>query len=185
MRQGPAVPFETRTNKRRQIPWDACASTDRRPPPHILREIRAIDPRIGLEWRPWGKWWTGPDRPKDAQGYGAWRITLKGRSGFVKGLQMWPPQCMDARLVWHLKETLGRRLYWERNNPLMLAGDADRVHAMKDTAAKARQDKWWNSIDHGEMRHAARKDEAAILNDGSEHRAHFPVCSPVPRGATK
>ena len=124
--------------------------------PTIVRQIKEIDEALVVEWLAFGQWWIG-DRPQAAT-LGCWRIGVRGRSGAVRWLRMWPPECADGRLIYFLTEFWKRRIFvlnsmrpdqWKREQ-------MDDLKRRQDAEKHGKWDAWWNTIDHAEMHRAIK-----------------------------
>ena len=148
----------------------------RRLDPTIARRIREIDPRLILEWRPAGRWWTGK-RPMGAS-LGCWRICIEGESGEIRGWRMWPPDCADGRLVNFLYSTWARRLFVERSQRYTPATRKQRLEELRVQEIKEKQekfDKWFNANDHG-----ALKREVQASHESPGWKSNWQVSSKTP-----
>ena len=128
--------------------------------PTIRLQIAEIDPALVVEWRPLGRWWQG-DRPPGAS-LGCWRVALRGRSGAIRGLMMWPPQMADGRLVDYLRAWWGEKVYILRSTtrtPLekRLAMDRAQREFEARQAAEARQRRL-DALDLPLLRRAIKSD---------------------------
>lgn len=163
--------------KRVPPPWSGIFS--RTLDPAIARQIHEIDPHLVVEWVPFGRWWTTPQTPPGAT-LGCWRIGVRGLSGTVQGLRMWPPDCADGRLVRFLTETWKRNL-WKMRNPAAWSREQEALREEADRKAEqARFDAWWNQQDHGALYRAIRSEHESPKWRGGWA---VPASAPVGKGA--
>ena len=165
------------------------APQDYNPPPWVVSEMKRIDPALGIEWDPYGIWWPTHKQKEPPQGfgYGAWRITVRGKSGAKRGLRMWPPTCCDGRLIDHLRETWGRRAYLYRNAMAAQSqDDYDRYMAQMEQQERQPFEDWWESIDHSEAYRAAKAaNEAPKWRMNWQVHANTPTPTPAPTDTSK
>jgi hypothetical protein len=165
-----------RRSVQRAAPINAGATSDRRPDATVVRGMAEIDPRLSLEWRPMGQWWTTwgvSERPSGAS-YGAWRLTLKGRSGQVMGLKLCPPwwgtSANCGELVAYLRSHWSPRLKNIRDYYQTTEAFSDEL---SEKASRARRMEALDKIDHGELRHASRFGHAESVEAGFSGREYF------------
>lgn len=130
--------------------------------PSVLRSIAEIDERLVVQWDPEGIWWTPASRvPPGVQERGGWWLALRGDSGALRGIRMWPPDCADGRLVDYLRATWGQWIFALRSTSSPDHVRRQRLDNVKATRKALEQqlfDAWWDKIDHGEMHRAVRAD---------------------------
>jgi hypothetical protein len=148
----------------------------RNPDPTVARQVREIDPRLGLEWRPKGQWWTNPmfgdpkkGRPTGAS-LGSWRLTLDGKSGKTMGLMLLPPWWATSASQGQLEAYL--QLHWKprlQHYGRYVAG----LETRQETLLNIQRSKQFAATDHGQLQWAMRKDEAGRRNDGFSYKGHY------------
>ena len=146
-----AVQPPSRKNK---IPNTGPSSTYR-PDPGILKQIKAVDEHLDLEWRPNGR----------IQGHppGCWRVPLRGNSGVTKGLFLWPPgYTMQTALLHHINNTWKRKLFLIRSaQAATCQEDYERYMRQMNEKKKEPFNKWWDTVDHGETYRALKAENEA------------------------
>ena len=129
--------------------------------PTIARQIAEIDPHLVVEWDPEGVWWIPASRcPRGVMERGAWHLSLRGVSGALRGMRMWPPECADGRLVDYLKATWGAYIFILRSQASDAQARRERIARLKSEKEKYDAhlfDSWWDTIDHGEMHRAVKE----------------------------
>jgi|TARA_B100001123_G_scaffold242944_1_gene271619 hypothetical protein len=160
----------------KSLPINAGATTDKIPDSTVLRALREIDPRLALEWRPMGRWWTTfgqKERPPGAS-YGAWRLTLKGKSGQRMGLKLCPPWWATSASQGELAAYLSRhwlpRLKNIRDYYQTTEGFSDELD---DKVRRDRRAAAIDRVDHGEIRHESRFAHAESTGAGFSGREFF------------
>ena len=140
---------------------DGGVTTTYQPDPVILRLMHEIDPNLDLEWRPNGQWWTSPmwntKQMPEGSAPGCWRLIVRGKSGDVRGLMLWPPDQVDSRLIKYLRDTWAFERFIDRSHILTLKEKhwAKRVgHREFEKKRKEEKAERWASVDHGAMRRA-------------------------------
>jgi hypothetical protein len=156
-------------------PLSVGATTDRTPDPTVMRGLREIDPRLGLEWRPMGLWWTTwmAERPPGAAP-GCWRLTLKGKSGRRKGMMLCPPwwgtSAQAGELVAYMKVYWAPRLKDIRDFYANTEAFSDEL---TEKASRDRRMAALDKIDHGILRHHSRGNHADRTGAGFSGREYF------------
>ena len=142
---------------------DGGTSLAYRPDPWVVRAMREIDPSLGLEWRTLGRW------SKEASP-GCWRITLKGKSGNIKGMRLWPPECADGRLIAYLKtHWLPKIRAWRDYHQTLECFNEE----LADRKAAERQRREWDKIDHWDMWRAMREADADVRGAGESGQVYW------------
>mgnify|MGYP003655754622 FL=1 len=158
-----------------QAPLNAGVSSDRKADPTVLRGMREIDPNLRLEWRPMGQWWTtwAQKRPSGAS-FGAWRLTVGGKSGERRGMMLCPPwwatSAHGGELVAYLNTHWAPRLRSMRDYYGTTEAFSD---DLTEKASKERRMSALDKIDHGGLRHVQRYHHANATGAGFSGREYF------------